>query len=522
MVKCRPLGLLPFLFSTSAAFSQLRRDARRSSLISEATTAIGDSITLLLESSYLKRFEPTEITSLVSAVTAAVRARQHSSSHKETIASMLKGVASRVASSDLLLTSMAAALEEQKSNGYSSRAWEGGITVEEMELVRRSFVLQPAYFTPPSFRAVFENPYFLIVDKPCDMAIELKPSQRPRFPGETSVVEWAKERRASSSSCTSPPTTSPAFFRPCHSLDYATSGLLVLAKTQEALSAGATAFDSTARGRRNFQSVVAIEKEYLAIVLGWAPDTMHLDAPLGPDPESDFKMRVGKSLATEGEGAIGGGGTGHVVDEGVAARWGPSRLPPARRWAKRTTTATTTERGAGGGAGGTVTWRAASTRAIRLRRGRVALAGPLRGQAVSLLRVTIATGRRHQIRAHLATAGHPILGDVAYAGDLSTYRLMLHAHRVTFRDGPAATTPSSPSSSTCPSLSSSAAVEAVAGSERQSTGRRARKRRRLQQERAEGGGIEKRQCSSRPLFPAIGVPVSTSRDPFEGVAAWVD
>ena len=37
----------------------------------------------------------------------------------------------------------------------------------------------------------------------------------------------------------------------------------------------------TARGRRNFQSVVAIEKEYLAIVLGWAPDTMHLDAPSG-------------------------------------------------------------------------------------------------------------------------------------------------------------------------------------------------------------------------------------------------
>ena len=137
MVKA-VLSASSFLFSTSAAFSQLRRDARRSSLISEATTAIGDSITLLLESSYLKRFEPTEITSLVSAVTAAVRARQHSSSHKETIASMLKGVASRVASSDLLLTSMAAALEEQKSNGYSSRAWEGGITVEEMELVRRS------------------------------------------------------------------------------------------------------------------------------------------------------------------------------------------------------------------------------------------------------------------------------------------------------------------------------------------------------------------------------------------------
>jgi len=49
----------------------------------------------------------------------------------------------------------------------------------------------------------------------------------------------------------------------------------------------------------------------------------------------------------------------------------------------------------------------------------------------------ISRGKRHQIRAHLAAAGHPIVGDRRYAavpkeGPGKT-RLMLHAEEVTFR-----------------------------------------------------------------------------------------
>ncbi len=45
--------------------------------------------------------------------------------------------------------------------------------------------------------------------------------------------------------------------------------------------------------------------------------------------------------------------------------------------------------------------------------------------AMSLLEVTIKTGRTHQIRVHLAAAGHPIAGDDKY-GDFSLNRTLVH------------------------------------------------------------------------------------------------
>ena len=62
------------------------------------------------------------------------------------------------------------------------------------------------------------------------------------------------------------------------------------------------------------------------------------------------------------------------------------------------------------------------------------------GTASSLLEVQLLTGRTHQIRVHLAHAGHPVLGDDKY-GDFAlnrelakrgVNRLMLHAGRLAF------------------------------------------------------------------------------------------
>lgn len=56
-----------------------------------------------------------------------------------------------------------------------------------------------------------------------------------------------------------------------------------------------------------------------------------------------------------------------------------------------------------------------------------------RSRKRTLLDVRIETGRKHQIRRHLAEAGHPVLGDKEYAEtDGAVARQMLHAKRIAF------------------------------------------------------------------------------------------
>lgn len=55
----------------------------------------------------------------------------------------------------------------------------------------------------------------------------------------------------------------------------------------------------------------------------------------------------------------------------------------------------------------------------------------------TLLRVTLETGRTHQIRAHMAAIGHPVCGDEAYGGrpcgrELGLTRQFLHSARLVF------------------------------------------------------------------------------------------
>jgi len=56
----------------------------------------------------------------------------------------------------------------------------------------------------------------------------------------------------------------------------------------------------------------------------------------------------------------------------------------------------------------------------------------------TLLEVRIGTGRTHQIRVHLASIGHPVVGDRLYGAPAkissapTLARYFLHAHRITF------------------------------------------------------------------------------------------
>lgn len=54
-------------------------------------------------------------------------------------------------------------------------------------------------------------------------------------------------------------------------------------------------------------------------------------------------------------------------------------------------------------------------------------------QDAALLRISLETGRTHQIRVHLAAIGHPIVGDIVYGTKSSDMpRPALHAHQLQF------------------------------------------------------------------------------------------
>ncbi|MDY3119027.1 MAG: RluA family pseudouridine synthase [Peptoniphilus sp.] len=55
---------------------------------------------------------------------------------------------------------------------------------------------------------------------------------------------------------------------------------------------------------------------------------------------------------------------------------------------------------------------------------------PLVTGKISLLEITLKTGRTHQIRCHLHAVGHPVLGDELYGGGKG--HVHLHVHRLSF------------------------------------------------------------------------------------------
>lgn len=121
--------------------------------------------------------------------------------------------------------------------------------------------------------------------------------------------------------------------------------------------------DAAARELRRLWERQAVAKEYLAIVQGHpAADTGTVDAPLGRDEHSPVAIRD------------------RVRADGSPARTDYVVLNRFRRQEE-----------------------------------------PGAGRDFALLQVRPHTGRKHQIRIHLAHLGHPIVGDKIYGGDGSAY-----------------------------------------------------------------------------------------------------
>jgi 23S rRNA pseudouridine1911/1915/1917 synthase len=116
-----------------------------------------------------------------------------------------------------------------------------------------------------------------------------------------------------------------------------------------------------ARQLRKLWETRQVEKEYLAIVHGYVrPEHQRIDASLGKDESS--KVAIKDCVRADGAAAL--------TDFTVEKRFQRAEISEA--------------------------W-------------------------FSLLRIRLRTGRKHQIRIHLAHIGHPIVGDKLYGGDEDLY-----------------------------------------------------------------------------------------------------
>lgn len=56
-----------------------------------------------------------------------------------------------------------------------------------------------------------------------------------------------------------------------------------------------------------------------------------------------------------------------------------------------------------------------------------------RNESTTLVELSPKTGRTHQLRAHMTSIGHSIVGDKAYGSKIESSRIMLHAESLSFK-----------------------------------------------------------------------------------------
>ena len=191
------------------------------------------------------------------------------------------------------------------------------------------------------FGVAYEDEHLLVIDKPAGLVVH------PARGHQSGTLSQALAGRAGGGESGRAGIV--------HRLDRDTSGLLVVARTEE-----------VHRALKSLLSARRLVREYAALVDGHPPSrTGTIDAPIG----RDRRDRVRMSLDTDRP-------------------------------------------------------RAARTH-FELRR---------RLPTSSLLRVTLETGRTHQIRVHLAAIGQPVCGDPIYGvpGRFGLERQFLHAERLAF------------------------------------------------------------------------------------------
>jgi len=219
------------------------------------------------------------------------------------------------------------------------------------------------------FQVIHEDDDLLVVHKPADLVCH--PTKGNEYSSLISRARIYLDRSRSANFQRSTPNSQPFLI---HRLDRETSGLVLLAKNATA-----------ARELGKIWEARAVQKEYLAIVHGHvAAEQGIIDAPLGKDDASPVAIKD----------CVHPGGAPAQTEFFVEKRF----LRDASLSSK-----------------------------FENEYGRRA-AAPER--TFTLLRLHPLTGRKHQLRIHLAHLGHPIVGDKLYGGDPDLY-LALVEHRLT-------------------------------------------------------------------------------------------
>ena len=238
------------------------------------------------------------------------------------------------------------------------------------------------------FETVYEDADLLVVNKPAGLVCH--PTKGDVY---SSLVSRARLRLNHSLSANEvggkgrgqvvvnlQPSTDTAEPRLVNRLDRETSGIVLIAKNASAAGELGKIWESR-----------AVQKEYLAIVRGRVRDRHGvIDAPLGKDNSS--RVAIKDCVRADGAPAQ----TEFWVERRFSVQVDSQPPDQSQRFGQ-----------------------AAST------------VNPRPSTPFTLLRVIPRTGRKHQIRIHLAHLGHPIVGDKLYGGDEDLY-LALVENRLTF------------------------------------------------------------------------------------------
>jgi 23S rRNA pseudouridine1911/1915/1917 synthase len=225
------------------------------------------------------------------------------------------------------------------------------------------------------FEVIFEDADFLAINKPAGLVCH--PTKTDEF---SSLISRARLYLGQDSH--------PQLV---NRLDRETSGVTLVAKQPEA-----------ARQLRQLWEKRQVEKEYLAIVHGCPIQPRGIiEAPLGKDERSRVAIKD------------------CVRADGAPARTEYWVVQPTVHSPRPTVEAS----GTAGVSGLDLCPRVEGAQGGRLMTLHGSpLADPLPvNQDTTLLRVRPLTGRKHQIRIHLAHLGHPVVGDKLYGGDEDLY-----------------------------------------------------------------------------------------------------